>query len=234
MTMPTLDPGPFRDMAAAMRIRGGFNGQLLKFVKGVWKLGRNGVDVLGHSFVTRPDWAMHGWTKWWDRKIVDYRIGYIADRYKPPIREQLGDDDRDLWDIWCGGRDPWGNLQWHLPMFNAVSNEQLLWTTDTMGGCDALAALLNAFADRLAADPADGKILPIVELDSDTYHHPTRGAIAVPLFNIVGYAVMPTTPRPPLPVAPAPRALPSPASKEAEAEAGTSDIAALLDDDIPY
>jgi hypothetical protein len=227
--MPTLDPGPFRDMAAALRTRDGFNGQLLKFIKGKWALGRNGLDVTGHQFASRPDWCLHGWTKWWDGRITDYRLGFVSDRFVPPVRQQLGDDDEELWRIWTKGRDPWV-LQWHLPLFNQISGEQVLWTTDTLGGRDCLAALLNAFADRLDSAPEDGKILPVVELDTDSYQHPTRARIFTPQLNIINWCVPPATPRPPLPTAPTP-ALPSPASKEADA---VLTDAAPLDDQIPF
>jgi hypothetical protein len=225
-----MNSDAFRHMAGILRTRSGFNGQLLKFNKGEWKLGRNGLDVIGHQFVARPDWCLYGWTKWWDGQIVDYRLGFVVDRFVPPDREQLGDHDQELWRIWNKGRDPW-ELAWHLPLYNQVSGEQVLWTTNTLGGRDCLAALLTAYADRLDTQPADNKTLPIVELDSDHYPHPTRGRIAIPLLNIVGWTVPPAAPRPPVPVALKPVALPSPDSKEADA---VLTDAAPLDDEIPY
>jgi hypothetical protein len=225
-----MNSDAFRHMAGILRTRSGFNGQLLKFVKGEWKFGRNGVDVGGHQFVARVDWCLYGYTKWWDGQIAEYRLGYVVDNFTPPTREQLGDDDHEQWDIWSKGRDPW-ELAWHLPMFNQVSGEQLLWTTNTLGGRDCLAALLTAYADRLDSQPADNKTLPVVELDSDSYSHQTRGRIAIPQLNIIGWALPPVTPRPPLPVASAP-ALPSPASKEADAVLADADP--LMDDSIPF
>jgi hypothetical protein len=235
----------FRNMAGILRARAGFNGTLLKFAKGDWKLGRNGLDVTGHQFVARVDWLMVGHLKWWDGNIVDFRVGYVDDGYMPQSRAELGDFDKSLWEIWNRGRDPW-ELGWHLPMFNQVSNEQVIWSTNTVGGRDCLAALLVAFADRLDSQPTDNKTLPIVETDGDSYQHPTRGKIAVPLLNIIGWAVPPATPRPPLPVAPKPKtaALPSPADMDADAalidaapnetDDKRSDVAALLDDEVPF
>jgi hypothetical protein len=167
---------------------------------------------------------MSGWVKWWDGKITGYRLGYIADAFKPPHREDLGDHDRGEWELWNGGRDPW-QMGWSLPLFNQVSGEQALWSTDTVGGKDALGILLAAYADRVDTEPADGATLPVVELGSSTYTHPTRGDIATPVLDIVGWVVPPTTARPSLPVAEPPKAIAAP-----HARALPSD----LDDEIPF
>jgi hypothetical protein len=183
----------------------------LAFVKGTWKLGRDKVEVNGSQYGARVDWALAGWAKWWDGRIVDYRIGYIADRYVPPRREELGDHDEEQWELWNHGRDPW-QLAWSLPLFNQISGEEVLWTTDTIGGKDALAALLTAYADRVDSKPTDGATLPVIELGSSTYKHPTRGDIATPALDIVGWALPPNKPRPPLPKAEPPKAIAAPSS----------------------
>jgi len=203
----TIDTAPFRDMAAILRQRTGQNITKLAFVKGAWKLGRDKTEVNGTQWVARIDWALGGYTKWWDGRIVDYRLGYIADRYMPPKRDELGDLDEEAWEWGNYGRDPW-QLGWSLPLFNQVNGEEVLYTTDTMGGKDALAALLTAYADRVDSTPVDNKILPVVELGASSYRHPQRGQVHVPQFDIVAWAVPPNKLRPPLPKA-EPKALTS-------------------------
>jgi hypothetical protein len=197
----------FRDTAAILRTRTGQNITRLAYVKGVWQLGRDKTEVNGTQLAARVDWALAGWTKWWDGRIVDYRLGYIADGYTPPAREELGDHDEEQWELWNRGRDPW-QLAWSLPLFNQINGEEALWTTDTMGGRDALAALLVAYADRVDSSPSDGTTLPVIELGTSNYRHPSRGNIAIPVLDIVGWAVPPNKPRPPLPKAEPPKVEP--------------------------
>jgi hypothetical protein len=201
------DTQAFRHTAAILRARTGQNITKLAFVKGTWKLGRDKIEVNGSQYVARVDWALAGWTKWQDGRIVGYCLGYVADRYMPPRREELGDLDEEQWELWNQGRDPW-QLAWSLPLFNPVSGEEVLWSTDTIGGKDALGALLVAYADRVDSNPIDGKTLPVIELGSSSYKHPTRGNIATPMLDIIGWMAPPNKLRPPLPKAEPPKALP--------------------------
>jgi len=230
--MTIADVAAFRDMAAVLRHRAGLNVNRLAFVKGEWQAGgRDKLVVNGSQFVARPDWMFHGWTMFWDGKIRDYRLGYVADRYVPPRRDELGYQDKDAWEIWNKKRDPWV-LQWSLPLFNQVSGEEVIYSTDTLGGRDALAALLQAFADRVESNPEDEKILPIIELGSSSYSHPERGKILVPIFDIIGWAVPPNKPRPPLPAPQPPEALPKVAP--AAIEGPRTSLGNDMDDSIPF
>jgi len=205
MTIETA--AAFRDMAAVLRLRSGQNINKLAFVKGDWLLGRDKLQMNGTQWVARVDWSLYGWTMWWDGRIRDYRLGYVADGFVPPPRADLGYLDKDQWDVWNKGRDPW-QLGWSLPLYNQASLEEALWTTDTMGGRNALAALMIAFADHFDTNPADGQILPAIELGSSSYRHPDRGEINIPVLDIIGWAAPPNKPRPPLPTA-EPQALPT-------------------------
>jgi len=205
----TIDTTAFRDMAAVLRQRSGANVTKLAYVKGKWKLGRDKIEVNGTQWAARVDWTLGGWVRWFDGRITDYRLGYVADRYMPPKRDELGDLDEEKWEWGNYGRDPW-QLAWSLPLFNQVSGEEVLYSTDTMGGKDALAALLTAYADRVDSSPADGKILPVIELGTSSYRHPQRGEIHVPVLDIIDWAAPPTKPRPPLPKAEPQKALSGP------------------------
>jgi hypothetical protein len=227
--MNDIDTSKFRNMAAMLRQRTGWNVENISFVKGDWyRGGRDRVLIDGSQWASRPDWMVQGYEKWWDGRIVDYRVGYVADGYLPPPREQLGDLDQDAWDVWNKGRDPWA-YKYTLPLFNQVSGEQAIWQTDTKGGKDCLSILLQAFADRVDACPADGAILPVIELGSSSYHHETRGKIAIPTLDILTWIVRPNIPRPALPQA----ALPKPEQQRA-IEAPLASLAQELNDDIPF
>jgi hypothetical protein len=200
----------FRSMAALLRARTGQNVTRLAYVKGIWQLGKDKIEVGGSRWCARPDWMFCGHVKWWNKQLSDVRVGYVQDGYVPVPRDELGDLDERQWRDGNRGRDPW-ELQWGLPLFNQVSGEDALYTTNTYGGRDALSALLTAYCDRIETTPNDNAILPVVELDTDKYRHPTRGDdVHIPLFNVVGWAVPPNKPRPPLPKAEPPRELPAP------------------------
>jgi len=227
----TIDTVKLRDLASVLRQRGGQHISKLAFVKGSWQLGRDKLEVVGTQWVSRPDWLIRGFTCWWDGRIVDYRLGYAVDGYIPPPRDELGYHDKEEWRIWNKGRDPW-QLQWSLPLFNGVSGEEVLYSTDTMGGQDCLSVLLQAFADRIDSNPVDNKILPTVELGTSSYRHPDRGQIHVPVLDIVGWAAPPNKPRPPLPKA-EPKKLPA-AEPQQAVEGPRTSLTSDLNDDVPF
>jgi hypothetical protein len=209
----------YRSMAALLRARGQ-NVTRLAYVKGVWQLGKDKIEAGGTRWCARPDWMFCGHLRWWNRQLTDVRVGYVQDGYVPVSREELGDLDERAWRHGNGGRDPW-ELQWSLPLFNQVSGEEVIYGTGTIGGRDALSALLTAYCDRIETAPSDNAVLPVVELDTDKYRHPARGdEVHIPLFNIVGWAVPPNKARPVLPKAEQPKAI----------TASSSDA----DSDIPF
>jgi len=205
----------FRDMAALLRARVGQNVTRLAYVKGVWQLGKDKIEVGGSRYGARVDWMFCGHVKWWNKQLCDCRVGFVADGYVPLPRTELGDLDEGLWQVGNSGKDPW-ELNWSLPLYNPVSGEEVVYSTNTYGGRDALSALLTAYCDRVDAKPDDNTTIPIVELDTDKYRHPTRGDVHVPLFNIVGWAVPPVKPRPPLPKAEPPKAIAAPSDAGSE------------------
>jgi hypothetical protein len=232
--MMTINTAVLRDLAAVLRQHGGQAVTRLGYAKGDWQLGRDKLRVNGTQWTARPDWLVRGWMFWWDGRILAYKIGYAIDGYVPPDRSELGYHDRDQWDVWCKGRDPWQH-GWSLPLYGPVSGEEVLYSTDTMGGQSCLSILLQAFCDRVDSNPADNKILPTVELNSSSYRHPERGEIKVPVLDIVGWATPPNKPRPPLPAAD-PSALPEDKSHRQAIEGPRTSLTKDLDldDAIPF
>jgi hypothetical protein len=218
------DTSAFRDMAAALKARTGFNATMIKYVKGRWKMGRNEIDINDTQLVARVDWTMVGWTKWWDKRAADFKLGYVADRFIPPARKDLGHLDEEQW-FGSNGRDPW-SLQWHLPLVNAVSNEQFIWSTNSQGGKDAISALLAAYADHV--DAGEKATLPIVALATSSYPHPEFSIVHTPQLDIIGWVEPPATQRPALPIVAMPQLLPASAPTEKKPEL------AELDDEIPF
>ena len=158
-------------------------GRLLKFVKGGWL---DGDDVLknGTQFVAHIDQLVRGYVKFVDGKVVEPRhIGKVADNYKPPSREELGDTDPKGWGKDADGkpRDPWV-LQWFLPLIGVESGELITYVTSSKGGIDAVCDLCRIYGHK----QRDG-LLPIVALRTGSYKHKLYGKVATPDFQVVGW-----------------------------------------------
>ena len=95
---PALDTNPFLEAANEA---GSELGLLLKFVKGKYEVGDDEVP-LGTQFVAHIDQLARGWIKFIDSQVADRRIGMVADGYKLPAREELGDTDETRWERLAG------------------------------------------------------------------------------------------------------------------------------------
>ena len=58
----------FREMAAAMRSRNGFDARMISFRKGAWSSGKDGAGMDGAELIAVVSHLMIGWTKWVDRR----------------------------------------------------------------------------------------------------------------------------------------------------------------------
>jgi hypothetical protein len=66
--------------------------RLIKFKKGKFFVGKEEIP-LGREFVAYcRDWQQ-GWVKFVDGEVVDRRIGRVADGFRVPDRDELGDHD---------------------------------------------------------------------------------------------------------------------------------------------
>src|SRR5262249_40380446 len=102
---------PYAEVAA----EGQTIGTLLKYAKGKWKIGDTQVKE-GTEYIAHLPQALRGWIKFEGNKVVDRKIGKIAERFPMPEREELGDTDPAKWEKDAGGqpRDPWVK-QYYLP-----------------------------------------------------------------------------------------------------------------------
>ena len=78
----------------------GMEGELIKFSKGRWLVGkdRDEHEVNGKTLVADLDNLMIGWRRWWDKKITDQVVGLVADNFRPPSRNAVGDLDESHWE----------------------------------------------------------------------------------------------------------------------------------------
>ena len=141
----------------------------------------------GTRCVAHADEIMFGWRKWLDNKVVETRLGRVADCYVPARRQDLGDTDEDEWEMQDDGtgRDPWQFCA-SVPITRLDAGESYLFSVSSKGGLRAINGLTRGYGKRVQ-DKDDMAGLPIVELKSDSYKHKQYGKIFFPVLHIVGW-----------------------------------------------
>jgi hypothetical protein len=156
----------------------------LKFKKGKYFIGDDEVP-LGRQYVAHATQWTKRWVKYLDGKKVDERMGKVADGFRPPPREDLGDNDRSKWELGDDGqpKNPW-NLEFLVPMEDLENGDVAIFTTTSVGGQRAVADLCRAFARHAQKGR---RTLPIVKLA--TVDMPTKayGPVPRPEFEITGW-----------------------------------------------
>ena len=85
---------------------------------------------------------------------------------------------------------------------------EVTYKASTVGGVQAVAGMIETIRDRLNGGMHDGKIVPIVLLEKDSYPHSQHGKIWYPVLTIVdwmplsGPTTAPASPPPPPPTPP--------------------------------
>ena len=165
-----------------------FVGDLIKFVKGKWQVGADR-DLISpdEPFVAAMETLTVGYLKWSaDGKPVDSQMGLVADGFRPPHRNELGDLDSKTWKVGENGRDrvdPWQETTLIVLISATEPHDLYTFSTSTVGGQGAIGDLCKAHA---RTTEGAGQY-PVVTLASDSYQHkiPSRGRIDVPVFRVV-------------------------------------------------
>jgi hypothetical protein len=164
--------------------------RLLKFNKGFWLVGDNEVPA-GREYIAHVDQLTHGWTKFADGKVVEQRVGNVAQGFKPASREELGDNDQSKWAKDHAGqpRDPW-TMQIYLPLEDTETYELVSYVTNSKGGISVIGKLANAFRMNVHRG------LPIVRLEKGRYKNKTYNTfVDTPELVIAGWTGAPAPAR---------------------------------------
>ena len=170
------EPNPFTEFAAETA-----RWRLLKFVDGRYIVGGEEVPV-GRKYVACIAEMRRGWSKFVGGRLVDQKIGRVADGFKPPPRETLGDTDAAQWerdgnDV---ARDPWAE-QIYLVLEDEETGEPVVFVTGSKGGMKAVGEVCGIYG----RSPEAG--LPIISLGVRSYLHKVyRRNIQEPHLKIVG------------------------------------------------
>lgn len=164
-------------------------GKLLKFSKGDFLVGENNDEMEeGTELVANMDELMVGWIRWADNKPTDQIMGRVSEGYQPPRRNELGDDDKNQWEIDEQGqpRDPW-QFSNYLIMKEKGGDELYTFTTSSRGGLNAIGELCKSYGKSMRQKPDD---FPVVTLKVGSYQHSNRayGRIKFPIFEVTDWA----------------------------------------------
>jgi hypothetical protein len=181
---------PFAEYGRATRGRR-VVGRYLKFNKGDYLAGQDSTEIpIGTRLMADMGTLEVGWIKWVDKKPADQDMGLLGDtRYKLKRRDELGDTDKDLWEVDQDGkhRDPWVLVNQIVlldPDRPDLTDEAFTFTTSSKGGLRAIGGLCEAYSKERRML---GNVLPVVELGVETYDHEQYGRLKSPKFKIVGW-----------------------------------------------
>ena len=114
------------------------------------------------------------------------RMGKAVEKWLPPKREELDDNDSATWENGHNGKpkDPW-SFQHLLPFEHLESGEVVIFVTQSVGGKIATEELVREYARRLKRKRT--RALPIVKLASKDMPTNNFGEVPRPYFEIDGW-----------------------------------------------
>jgi hypothetical protein len=190
VTSSNQEIDPFEQFGHDAAARAHIVGDMLRFTKhGEWKAGQD-QEVLeeGTRMLLFMPSLKHGWVKWEDQQPVRHVVGYIAEKYKPPHREELGDLDEAEWGELDGRKiDPW-QFTFYVQLCDE-SGQVYTYVTSSKGGKNALGEVAEVYGRhrRMKEDE-----IPIIELHSRSYDHKSYGETFAPVLKRTGWGKIPT------------------------------------------
>ncbi len=136
--------------------------------KGVWSLSGEEVPS-GKEYVAYPGDALRGFCRWENDRVIDQKVGRIADRFVLK-REDLPEEE------------DW-KPQYAVPLEDPESGEVVLFVSCSTGGKIAVEKLIHATAT--AVKKGKGDLTPLVRLATSSFTSEQFGTIIRPAFEIV-------------------------------------------------
>jgi hypothetical protein len=171
-------------------------GEWVRFRKGDYFIGRDERKVSPtEPFTLNTGEILIGWIKLEDRKVRDKIVGRVADRFRPPPRESLGDEE-----LIGTPDDPWKPFT-AIVMRDANFNISC-FTSITISGQQAVMELLRKYLQDCRRHPG---MFPNVLLGVGTGRSKKHNTTyPVPRFDIVDWQPWDREPTAPVSTAPAP------------------------------
>ena len=205
-------------------------------------------NITGGKFVADVADTMTGLRKFTEGKVKVpvYAVITIGGDVLLPERALLGDTDTSKWQLskYREGerQDPW-RVIWILPLYDSATGDTLVFSPESGGGINAIADLVDAYAER----PDGDEKLPLISLQSHSRAGSNGKRYSFPILRIESWVDRPAEARrlqpPPLPIAPRPtpqgelalngNGAAVPAAMP-HIGGGDDEAARLIDDDIPF
>ena len=176
----------------------------------------------GTRFIANMAGLRIGRKHWPGKKVIDEPLGLLAEGFRPPPRHELGDQDRNQWDLdeRKEPRDPWQSTN-ELTLRGLETGTELVFSTSGKGGIGAIGELCKAYGRLYRQKPG---MAPVIELGSDSYNHKDWGKTYFPVLKLVDWVREPDAFDQPAPAAaaappavpPAPPPAPPPKAPEPE------------------
>ena len=181
-------PGEYNPYSAYGEQATGGTANILKFRKGRFHFGQDDTEIpLGTQLVANMPGLKVGHVRWQDLRPTDEAMVLVAEGLTPQRRNELGDLDRELWEVGDNGesKDPWQFTN-HLPLKDPETGEEFLFASSSRGGIGAIGALCKVYGQQFRQKPG---MLPVIELRASDYAHSNKayGRIDVPVFELVGW-----------------------------------------------
>jgi hypothetical protein len=162
---------------------------------GTWTIGQRQDQIEPNS-----RWAINPKSYKWgyicfspDKKVLGERLVPIS-QPKPDVTEL---PDKGF---------PWSE-QWTVNMKcldGADAGREGVYKPTTVGGIQAVAGSIEGLRNRLNADHHDGRIVPVVHLEKDSYQHGDYGRVYTPVLTVVDWMPLDGPASAPAPAAPPP------------------------------
>ena len=145
--------------------------RLLK--SGVYAYGPENIEPEeGSEWAVNPYSLMHGWACWGDGELLDERM--VPANQHAPAKGELP----DLGYEWAQ------QVSMQLQCTNGEDEGQVvLYKGTALGLRNAVKELINGLITQIKADPQN--IVPVIELECDSYHHKKHGQIFYPVLDVV-------------------------------------------------
>jgi hypothetical protein len=161
-------PARPEDVADVMLAETASSNPLLRFKKGEYFIGDDEIEA-GHEYIAYPFDTMCGFARWEDDRVVEQRLGRIADKFHLEREDLPADED------WAEQRV--------LPLEDADTHEVVAFVSSSFGGKKAINNLISATAR--AVKEGRGNATPLIRLAVGSFTSKEYGRIACPVFEIV-------------------------------------------------
>jgi hypothetical protein len=162
---------------------------------GTWGFGqKRTIPEVGSKWAVNPLTFKYGYICFGDNnKVLDERLVPVS-QPKPVITElpNTGFDWQEEWAV---------NMKC---LDGADVGVEVIFKANTDGGIKAIVMLVDQVRDRINSGQHDGKIVPIVLLEKDSYQHSQHGRVWIPVLNTIEWMSLDGPAPSPTPVEPTP------------------------------